>query len=74
MNAQGDAMNQAIHERLSQVARSQTAIPYAEVAPLANLDMSRADHHNRMAAILDKISRAKHEAGRSLLSAIAASS
>lgn len=63
-------MNQRIYERLIQVARDETTIPYRDVAPLADLDMSRADHRNQMAAILDEISRAEHEAGRPLLSAV----
>src|SRR5688500_8542903 len=63
-------MNQAIYEMLKRVAAEGRTTSYAEVAPLAGLDMSRADHRNRISVLLDEISSQEHAAGRPLLSAV----
>ena len=49
-------MDQQIHDTLKRVARAQTITTYGQIAPLAGLHMSRADHRARMAEILDEIS------------------
>lgn len=62
--------HQQIYETLRQAAVEGKTLSYADIAPMAGLDMSRVDHRNRIAAMLDEISSAEHEAGRPLLSAI----
>ena len=63
-------MHEQIYERLQAVARDQRTVHYSEIAPLAGLDMERPEDRNRIAAILDEISRHEHANGRPLLSAV----
>jgi len=63
-------MTRDIYERLKQVARAGQTITYGEIAPMADLDMSRAADRNEIAAILDTISTREHREGRPLLSAV----
>jgi len=63
-------MHQQIYEELKRVAKEQRTITYGEIAPLAGLDMGRAEDRNSIAEILDEISRHEHEQGRPLLSAV----
>ena len=61
---------QAIHEELLRVARSGQVVNYSDVAPLAGLNMDSPQDRNQIADILDDISRAEHDAGKPLLSAV----
>ena len=61
---------QAIHEELVRVARSQQVVNYSDIAPLAGLNMDSPEDRNRIADILDDISRAEHSHGNPLLSAV----
>ena len=45
-------------------------VNYSDVAPLVGLDMDSPKDRNRIADILDAISRAEHRAGKPLLSAV----
>ena len=63
-------MHEPIYEELKRVARAQTLTTYAAIAPMADLDMSLAEDRNRIAVILDEISRHEHEHGRPMLSAV----
>ena len=63
-------MNQRIYDELKRVAKAQRTITYSEIAPLAGLDMENPDDRNRIATILDEISRHEHAQGRPLLSAV----
>ncbi len=63
-------MNRAIHKELTEVARLQATISYSEIAPLADLDMSRDNDRAEMGRILGEISIHEHEEGRPLLSAV----
>jgi len=63
-------MHEQIYARLQVVARAQRTITYSEIAPLAGLDMERQEDRDRIAAILDEISRHEHAEGRPLLSAV----
>lgn len=63
-------MHEAIYERLKQVARQRDTITYSEIAPMADLDMAVPQDRNRIAEILDEISRHEHAAARPLLSAV----
>jgi hypothetical protein len=63
-------MHQGIYEALKQAAIQGKPLNYADIAPLAGLDMNRADHRNQIAEILDEISTHEHTEGRPLLSAI----
>ena len=61
---------QAIYEELLKAARSGEPVNYSDIAPLAGLNMDLAHDRNQIAGILDDISRAEHDAGRPLLSAV----
>ena len=61
---------QAIYEELLRVARSGQVVNYSDVAPLAGLNMDSPQDRNQIADILDAISRAEHDAGKPLLSAV----
>jgi len=63
-------MHEAIYQRLIEVARARRTIHYSEIAPLADLDMESPADRNRIAAILDEISRHEHDHGRPLLSGL----
>jgi hypothetical protein len=63
-------MHQAIYETLIQTPKDQKVVSYSEIAPLAKLDMDNPDDRNRIAEILDEISRHEHAQGRPLLSAV----
>ena len=63
-------MDDLIHERLVDIARSRETTYYSDIAPLANLDMSLPVDRNRIAQILGEISTYEHHQGRPLLSAV----
>ncbi len=63
-------MDKAIHKKLTEVARSQATISYSELAPLADLDMSRDSDRAEIGRILGEISMHEHEEGRPMLSAV----
>jgi len=63
-------MHEAIYEKLKEVARAGSFRYYWQIAPLADLDMSRADDRDAISEILDEISRHEHAEGRPLLSAV----
>ncbi len=63
-------MNKAIHKKLTEVARLQATISYSELAPLADLDMSRDSDRVEIGRILGEISMHEHEHERPMLSAV----
>src|SRR5438045_1627459 len=63
-------MHEPIYQFLRRVAAEGQTTTYAGIAPLAGLDMSRADHRNQISVLLDEISSYEHAAGRPLLSAV----
>lgn len=63
-------MHTAIYQVLQQVAHEAGTITYAELAPLAEIDLSRADDRAALAAILDEINLHEHNEGRPMLSAV----
>ena len=63
-------MHEAIYERLKAVAMAGSVTTYADIAPMAGLDMSNPDHRNRIGEILGEISSAEHAQGRPMLSAV----
>ncbi len=63
-------MNQAIHDRLKDVARKRSDITHEEVASLTNLDMADPDHRNQMSRILDVIARSEFAQGNPLLTVL----
>jgi len=63
-------VHEAIYEELKRVARAQTITRYAQISPLAQLNMSRADHRASMSEILDKISSYEYAQGRPMLSGV----
>jgi hypothetical protein len=64
-------MNEKIYDALKNAAvQHGRPLTYSDIAPLAELDMGRADHRNQIAKILDEISTEEHANGRPLLSAI----
>ncbi len=65
-----DKDTQTIYEELLRVAKSGKTTYYSDIAPLARLNMASPTDRNRIACILDSISKAEHEAGRPLLSAV----
>jgi hypothetical protein len=63
-------MNEALYQRLSDVARRGQVTRYAEVAPLLGLDMSNAADRDQISILLDEVSRHEHSQGHPLLSAV----
>jgi len=63
-------MNSDIYERLKEVARGGRKITYGEIAPMADLNMSKPPDRREIGRILDSISTREHEEGRPLLSAV----
>ena len=63
-------MNQLIYEKLTEAAKKGDIINYADVAPLANLDMSLDKDRAEIGRILGDISSYEQENGRPLISAI----
>lgn len=62
-------MHQAIYDLLVDVARTRGAITYAELAPLAAIDLDDPGDRAALAAILDEINVREHNGGRPMLSA-----
>ena len=67
-----DADTKTIYERIKEVAkdRDRGYVNYGEIAPLVGLDMEQPEDRRRIGAILDRINRVEHCAGRPLLSAV----
>ena len=63
-------MNAEIFDRLKAVAKAQDVTTYADIAPLAGLDMGSPDDRNRIAEILGDISRHELAQGHPMLSAV----
>ena len=63
-------IHQEIYERLKEVARNGELITYAEIAPLADLNMDDQADRNKIGEILGEISTYEHKHGRPMLSAI----
>ena len=64
------SIHKAIYEKLIEVAKEERTIPYGEIAPLAELDMSDQGDRNKIADILGEISTFEHHQGRPMLSAL----
>ena len=64
-------MNQAIYDKLVTIAKSGKKITYGDIAPLANLDMSKEADRAEIGKILGEISEKEFNSGKPLLSAIA---
>jgi len=60
----------AIYEKLKEVANKKQIIYYSEIAHLARLDMSIPHDRERLGAILDEINREELKQGHPMLSAI----
>ena len=69
-DGEGRRVNQAIYEKLGEVARLENTIAYSELAPLADLDMGRSPDRAEMGRILGEISTFEHEQRRPMLSAV----
>lgn len=63
-------MHQQIYDKLKAIARAGDITTYSDIAPLANLDMSKQDDRNRIAQILGEISTFEHQNGRPMPSAV----
>lgn len=63
-------MNQIIYDRLIKVARQGKTVTYGEIAPLANLDMSKPNDRNSISWILGEIAESEHKKGHPMLSAV----
>ena len=63
-------MNEAIYNRLLEVARAGEYITYSDIAPLADLDMTLDADRHEIGRLLGEISTFEHQHGRPLLSAI----
>jgi hypothetical protein len=63
-------MNEAIYERIKEIARQGKVISYGEIAPLAGLDMSLPNDRYEIGAILDDINKHEREFERPMLSAV----
>ena len=65
-----DQVIQTIYEKILSLAKNRSTAYYSDIAPLAGLDMSVPIHRERIGSILGEISRAEHQAGRPVLSAV----
>ena len=67
-----DADTKTIYEEIKAIAkdRDRGYVNYGEIAPLVGLDMEQPEDRRRIGAILDRINRVEHRAGRRLLSAV----
>lgn len=65
-----DAGTQAIYDKIREVAKSRDITYYAEIAPLAGLNLASPGDIARLSSILGDISTAEHRDGRPLLSAV----
>lgn len=64
-------MNKDLYKTLVATASSEKAtITYSEVAQLLNLSMRHTEDRQKLAGLLDEISRSEHEQGRPMLSAV----
>jgi len=63
-------VNQALYDKLVEVAKAQKAITYAEVAPLLGLDMSQVEDRTAMSLALREVSEHEFDNDRPLLSAV----
>ena len=65
-----DADTKTIYEEIKEVAKDGGYVNYGDIAPLVGLDMEMPGDRLRIGAILDRINRVEHRAGRPLLSAV----
>lgn len=65
-----DESTATIYQELTKVAQSGNITYYSDIAPLVGLDMGLPPDRNRIADILDEISRDEHANGNPLLSAV----
>lgn len=65
-----DSETQVIYQELKKVAVSGTTTHYSDIGFLIGLDMGSPADRNRIARILDDISRLEHARGNPLLSAV----
>lgn len=63
-------MDQALYQRLCEIAKEGKFTRYSEVAQVIGLDMSYPEHRNQISLLLDQISRYEHDNGRPLLSVV----
>jgi len=63
-------MNQALYDRLLQIARSGDVKNYGDIAPLVGLDMSLDSDRARIGDLLDEISTFEFQNGRPFLSSV----
>lgn len=63
-------MNQAVYDRLVEVAKSRGLISYAELGRVVGLDLGRRGDSLEMVAILEEIALNESQAGRPLLVAV----
>lgn len=67
-------IQEAVYDRLKQIARDGATTTYAELKPLLGLDPGKAGDNLTLSRvvgpILDRISRREHEEGRPMLSAV----
>lgn len=66
----GAATHREIYNRLREAATLGALVSYSDIAPLAGLDMNRADHRELLGELLGEISEAEHRTGRPLLSVL----
>ena len=63
-------MHEQIYQRLIAVARAQSVITYAEIAPMADLDMNNQADRTEIGRLLGEISAFEHQQGHPLLSVV----
>ena len=64
------ALEELVHKRLKQVARSGQIIHYADLAPVAGLNMASKDDRAELGRILGEISTREHAEGHPMLSVV----
>lgn len=72
-NASGDAIPEALMDKLRATARARTVTHYSDVAPLLGIDIGDEYFGVRVGHVLDAVNRQEFDAGRPLLSAVVVS-
>jgi hypothetical protein len=66
-------MNQAVYEKLKEVARAGKTITYNKIGKSIDLDLDNEEDRRKLSDILGEISEKEFEQGRPLLSAVVVS-
>ncbi len=63
-------MNETVYEKLKEIARARSVIPYQQVGNLIGLDMTNEEHRYRIGQLLDEINRTLASEDKPMISAV----